>query len=181
VIAESLAAAISAATTDGEDASARQLVKLAPHLTAEQLATASDFAAAFTSEYSRATALTGLAAYLPADHRLRALDQAVADAAAVPDEYLRILAMLDLIPKLDEERREGVIALALRAVAEIRQGSERAEGLIELAPFLSDDQLQQALEMARRIRGDYGDRVVRQLEARLAYGAEKASIRSQAR
>jgi transcriptional regulator with XRE-family HTH domain len=142
IMAEALGAAIAISSDD--DARARALARLAPHLSSDQLTRALDVAAVISSDDARAEALAGLAPYLPSDQQPAGLARALDAATNISIDYARAEALVALTPRLSSDQ----LFRALDAAIAISSDYFRAEVLAGLAPRLSFDQLIRALDAA---------------------------------
>ena len=168
------------------DAKAQVLSGLAPHLLAEELATALDLAHTITKPGSLAQALTSLAPYLPPDQLAAAVElahtitdpgslaQAVAGLApylppdllaaalelahTITDPDSQDRALTGLAPYLAEPERRHALADALTAIRTSTDLDYQVRALTGLAPHLPPDLLATALEVAHTI-ADPGSQV----------------------
>jgi hypothetical protein len=97
-------------------------------------------------DVSRASALAGLAPYLPPD----LLIQAMSAATRITDAGSRARALISLVPRLPEPDRTAALNQAFTAAAAVIENGYRAQYLAELAPQLPADLLAQALAVTPR-------------------------------
>ncbi|NCQ98303.1 MAG: trypsin-like serine protease, partial [Microcystis aeruginosa L211-101] len=124
---------------DGKQAEG--LKAIIPYLPPTLLPEAIEVARAIRDEKYRATALTGLAPYLP-----EILPEALATAREIRDEYYRAEALTGLAPYLPE----NLLPEALATARAIGNEYSRAKALTGLAPYLPEI-LPEALATARAI------------------------------
>ncbi|GCA69220.1 regulatory protein AfsR [Microcystis aeruginosa NIES-2519] len=128
-----------------DEKQAEGLRAISPYLTPTLLPEALEIARGIGHEYNRATALTGLAPYLP-----EVLPEALEAARGIRVEDFRARALTGLAPYLPE-----VLPEALEAARGIRVEDFRARALTGLAPHFPEV-LPEALEVARGIGDEYG-------------------------
>lgn len=120
-------------TAAEEYSSAESLIILVPHLTAAQLRSTLDAAAAIRTERVRTEVLTGLAPHLPDE----LLPVAVAAADRVQSASLRAKALTALAPHLPAAERTAALE---RALAAARGDHTEVEILAMIAPHLPPEQ-----------------------------------------
>ena len=144
VLARALDQAAAAAAREYGDVD--WLVRLAPYLSAEQLATVLSAAAA-GGERPRAQTLSGLATFLPP----RLLPTAVAVADSLQDANLRATALTVLAPCLPANGRAAVLDRALAAADSIEQVTDRIKRQAALLPLLPADRRTTILDRATQL------------------------------
>lgn len=135
---------------------ARELVRLAPHMSPELLVEALEIARALEGDESRVRALTGLIPHLPDDWRPSALRDTLDMARQIePEEVhaikppvLRARALAALVPYLDDQTRAEIGREVLDLFDSITDLIRGADILGALGPYLPEDLLDRAFAIA---------------------------------
>jgi len=116
-----------------DEARARALEAISPHLPATLVPEALTVARETLGEDARVRAYVGLAPYLP-EARLAGVLEAICE---IEDEYVRAQGLAGLAPHLPEPFRREALKKALGAAKEIQYMDARARALEALVPFLT--------------------------------------------
>ena len=133
--------------TQDEDARARTLAGLAPHLPEPLLPQALEVAREIKRERSRARALAGLATHLAEPLKTQTLQEALTVAREIRNWDARARALAELAPHLPEVLLRELLA----AAADIEDKHAQVRALLELAPYLSEALLRETLAITREI------------------------------